>query len=201
MSYPVMLNLKGRRVVFVGGGRETEIKVRALVEAGARVLLISPFEHPVSGLEWLRRSYVEGDLEGAWLAFAHTPDADTHRAVFAEAERRGIWCNAVDDPPHCSFTMPAVHRQGELVVSVSTGGRAPALAARLRERLAGELGTEYAAFLDLCPEVRQEVAQGYASFSERREVWYRIVDSPVLGLLREGRMDEARQAIDQAING
>lgn len=177
MSYPVMLRLEGRRVVFVGGGRETEEKVLGLVEAGAEVTLISPHEHPPLPVRWEKRAYREGDLEGAWLVFCHLPDPAGHAPIFAEAERRGIWCNAVDDPPHCAFTMPAVHRQGELVVAVSTQGVAPALSARLRQRFARELGPEYAAFLERARTLRGEIQQRYPTFAERREAWYRVVDA------------------------
>ena len=148
--YPVMLDLRGRRVLFVGGGWETEAKVRGLLEAGAEVTLLSPFEHP--GLEplvhsgrisWLRRGYRRGDLAGFRLCFAHPPDRSLNALIAREARERGVWLNAVDDPAHCDFILPAVHRQGDLVIAVSTGGAAPALGVRIKQRLAEEYGPEY----------------------------------------------------------
>lgn len=171
-----MLRLHGRKVVFVGGGRETLEKVRSLVDSGADVTLIGDYP-PMPGVRVLRRPYMDGDLEGAWLVFAHLPDPGQHGPIFAEAERRGIWCNAVDDLPHCAFTMPAVHRQGDLVVAVSTGGAAPALASRLKDRFARELGPEFASFLESARTLRSELQQRYQTFPERRDAWYAAVDS------------------------
>ncbi len=157
-----MLALENRRVVFYGGGRETAEKVRGLEEAGARVDLLA-------------RGYREGDLEGAWLVFAHRPGNEGHAEIFAAAERGGVWCNAVDDKPHCAFTMPAVHRQGDLTIAISTNGVAPALAARLRAKFQREVGPEYAAFLEYARALRPTLT--HATFEERRAAWYAIVDA------------------------
>lgn len=161
-----MLDLRGKKVLFVGGGRETDEKVAGLREAGALVRLVDEFQ--------------ERDLDGAWLVFAHARDNAGHDRIFAEAERRGIWCNAVDDKPHCAFTMPAVHRQGDLTVAISTNGTAPALAARLRQRFARELGPEYAEFLQRAKSLRRTL--DHPTFDERKEAWYQVVDEFLLSL-------------------
>ncbi|AEB12600.1 precorrin-2 dehydrogenase/sirohydrochlorin ferrochelatase family protein [Marinithermus hydrothermalis] len=204
--FPVMLDLKGRPVVFVGGGGETEAKVQRLVEAGARVTLISPEAHPAleplaaaGRIRWERRAYREGDLAGAVLAFAHPKDPAVTGRVFAEAERRGVFLNAVDAPRHASFILPAVHRQGDLVVAVSTSGKAPALAVRLKERFARELGPEYAAFLELLGGLREEVARRVPGFAARRRLWYALVDSKALEWLRTGQPQRAQAQLRAVI--
>lgn len=204
--YPVLLDLSARPVVVVGGGEVAEVKVAGLVAAGARVTVIAPHLTPTlrqwaktARLAWLPHPYREGDLEGAFLAFAATDTPDTNQAVWEEAQRRRIPLNSADDPPRCSFILPAVHRQGELVVAVSTGGKAPALAVRLRDRIAGILGEGFAPYLELLGSYRREITDRSVTFAQRREVWYRIVDSDALDLVRVGDLAAARRLVSRLI--
>jgi uroporphyrin-III C-methyltransferase/precorrin-2 dehydrogenase/sirohydrochlorin ferrochelatase len=195
--YPVLLDLRGRRAVVVGGGAVAEAKVGPLLDAGAAVTLVAPTLTPglalrvrEVGLAHVARAYVAGDLEGAHLAIAATDDPDVNHAVHAEAEARGVLINVVDDPPYCGFILPSILRRGDLVVAVSTSGNAPALAVRIRERIERELGEEYARFLALAGSLRKPLAEKYPDFQVRKRLWYRLVDSDVLALLRAG--DEPR---------
>ncbi|HXL10858.1 MAG TPA: NAD(P)-dependent oxidoreductase, partial [Gemmatimonadales bacterium] len=119
--YPAFLDLRGRCAVVVGGGAIAEQKVAGLLEAGARVSVISPSvsrqleDLEVGGRITIeRRPYRPGDLAGAFLAIAATDDRAANRAVWDEAQARGVLLNAVDDLPHCSFIAPAIHRQGDV---------------------------------------------------------------------------------------
>lgn len=196
--YPVYLDLRGRRCVVVGGGAVALQKSRELRDAGAIVTVIS--RQPSAELHAAaaegrlaleRRDYVEGDLEGAFLVFAERGDDALLARVFAEAEARGIFCNAQDRLPYCSMIAPAVLRRGDLTVAISTAGRAPALAVRLRDELAARLGPEYAELLELAAALRPRIAESVPDFDERRQRWYALVDSDVLELLREGRRHDA----------
>ena len=198
--YPVLLDLRGRRAVVIGGGTVAEGKIGPLLEAGAVVTVIAPVL--TAGLSLrarecrvahLARRYLQGDLAGAHLAIAATDDAEVNHAVHAEAESRRIPINVVDDPPYCSFILPSILRRGDLVVAVSTSGHAPALAVRIRERLERELGEEYGRFLELAGEIRAPLAARFPDFQIRKRLWYRLVDSDVLGLLRAGDEARARQ--------
>src|SRR5204862_74193 len=124
-----------------GGGAVAEQKVLGLRSAGAHVTVVSPeptlrLAHLATGgeIELRRRPYRSGDLAGAWLAIAGTDDRAVNARVWAEAEREGVLLNAVDDLDHCSFIAPAIHREGDITVAVSTSGKSPALAARPRQR-------------------------------------------------------------------
>ncbi|MCS7174097.1 MAG: bifunctional precorrin-2 dehydrogenase/sirohydrochlorin ferrochelatase [Armatimonadetes bacterium] len=194
-----MLDLRGRRCVVVGGGGEAERKVAQLLEVGAEVVVVAgEVTERLRGwaqegrIRWEARGYRWGDLAGAWLAISAPEDRGVNREVREEAEALGVWLNAVDDPARCSFLVPAVYRQGDLVVAVSTSGKAPALAVRIRDEVAGRLGPEYAAFLELAGEVRAELVRRVPEFERRRGVWYRIVDSEVLEHLRRGAVGLAR---------
>lgn len=202
--YPVYLSLAERLVVVKGGGPVAERKVDGLLRCGARVRVVAPELTPELArlaengeIEHLARPYRPGDLEGAALVLAEPGDQASDAEFFAEAERRGIFANVEDDLDHCSFIMPAVVRRGDLVVAISTSGRAPAMAVRLRERLERELGPEYAALLELAGRLRRPLARDAPEFEERRRRWYELVDSNVLALFRDGRAVEARERAEQ----
>ena len=182
---PVVLDLRGRSCLVIGSGPLAEEKVRGLLAAGAAVT------H--------RTSYEESDLEGMVLAIVCGQPPEVAEAVWQEAQRRNVLLNTVDDPPRCGFIAPAVVRRGDLAGAISTNGKAPALAVRLRQRLEGELGEEYGRFLSLAGTVRAPLASLHPDFGERRELWYRLVDSDVLDLLRQGEEDAARARFEEIL--
>ena len=197
--YPVLLDLAGRRSVVVGGGTIAEGKVGALVAAGARVTVIAPAltptlaaQHRAGRFAHVARGYEPGDLSGAFLVIGATDDPEVNHAVHAEAVTVGALINVVDDVPYCGFILPSVLRRGDLTVAVSTAGHAPALAVRIRERLERELGDEYGRFLELAAELRAPLARAVPEFQHRKAIWYRLVDSDVLTLLRAGQDQRAR---------
>ncbi|HSW51420.1 MAG TPA: bifunctional precorrin-2 dehydrogenase/sirohydrochlorin ferrochelatase [Bryobacteraceae bacterium] len=183
--YPVVLGLEGKRCLVIGDAFGAEEKARGLGEHGAVVTR--------------RPDYEEGCLEGFFLVIAATGDGALNARIAAEAGRMGILCNAVDDPPHCNFIFPAIHRQGDLTVAVSSGGKSPAVAARLRDRIAAGVGPEYGRLLELLGELRKELAARFPDFDERRRLWYRLADSEALSLLRDSRGDEAGRLVRELI--
>jgi len=185
--FPVMLDLAGRQCAVFGAGLPAEEKAAALRSAGAAVRLI---EDPPCA----------ADLDGVFLAVSTLTDSAVNGMLFAEAKRRGVLFNAIDAPPNCGFYFPAVHRQGQLVVALSTSGHCPALAVRLKERLAGWIGPEYGQFVRLTAGIRSRIRESGLPFRERRRIWYRIVDSPALDLLRAGRQADAEWAIVQILD-
>jgi phosphoadenosine phosphosulfate reductase len=202
-----MLDLRGRSCVVVGGGEVAGQKVEGLLAAGAAVTVIAPAlttglrSSAAEGvIAWRPRDFREGDLSGAYLAFAATDSSAANRLVREEAERLRIPINAADDPPNCSFILPAIHRDGDLVVAVSSSGKAPAVAARLRDQIAEELGEGFGTYLDLLGELRAEVRALYQTFEERRRVWQRIARSEALAVVRDGDLAKARRLLRELIH-
>lgn len=137
-GYPLLLHLEHRRVVVVGAGQVATRRVRALVEAGAEVVVFAPAgtaEMATLPVTWHRRPYADGDVAGAWLAHTATDDPAVNAAVSAEAERYGVWCVRADDAAESSAWVPAVLRAEGLTVAVNAG-RDPRRARAVRDALA-----------------------------------------------------------------
>jgi len=206
-GYPAILLLEGRLAVVVGAGAVAERKVRTLLDAGAKVRVVAPDStKKVRGLadagdiELVDRRYERGDLAGAAAVVAATDDEDVNRGVFAEATSAGIPVNVVDNVSLCTFIAPSIVRQGDLVLAISTGGNAPALAVRIRERMEKEFGEEYARFLELMGELREEVKVP-GDQGARAAAWYRVVDGDVMDLVRAGDIEAARARAKELLLG
>ncbi len=202
MQYPVNLVLDGRRCLVVGGGRVALRKVEGLLACGARVTVVAPRVDPalrgLPGVVVAERPWQADDMAGMWLVIAATDDPSVNRAVFDEGQRRGVWVNGADDPANCSFTLPSVVRRGDLQVTVSTGGRSPALATWLRRRLEGEIGPEYAVLLDLLASERDGLKA--AGKSTEGLDWQSALDSDMLGLIRNGDLAHARERLQTCLS-
>ncbi|MGE3619779.1 MAG: bifunctional precorrin-2 dehydrogenase/sirohydrochlorin ferrochelatase [Acidimicrobiia bacterium] len=200
VPYPVNLRLEGRAVLVVGGGPVAAGKVRGLVEAGAVVRVVAPEvaeDITAQPVEVERRPYRRGEVAGYRLVVAATGDPATNQAVFDDGEAAGVWVNAVDDPDRCSVTLPARVARGDLLVTVSTGGRSPALSAWLRARFEDQLGPEYEVLLDVLAGARSRLRDEGRTASPAD--WRGALDSGMLDLIREGRQADARARLDAAL--
>jgi precorrin-2 dehydrogenase/sirohydrochlorin ferrochelatase len=165
MGYiPIFLDVAGRDCLVVGGGEVAARKAGALLDAGAKVTVVSPRLSPamneiVAGgrVTHIARDYQRGDIAGCVLAYAATDDSRLHRELAAEARALGIPINVVDVPELCTFIAPAVVKRGALQVAISTGGASPAFAARLRRELEDRFGSEYALALEVLHAARRRL--------------------------------------------
>jgi precorrin-2 dehydrogenase len=196
-SYPVNLLLAGKRCLVVGGGEVARQKVGGLVDGGAAVHVVAPTVDEgiasMPGVTVERRSYRRGEVAGYWFVVTAADHPETNRAVFLDGEANGVWVNSADDPENCSATLPARVRRGNLLVTVSTGGRSPALSTWLRRRLEAEFGPEYESLLDLVAEERD--ARRRSGETIAASDWQSALDSGMLDLVREGRIAEARDRL------
>ena len=175
MGYiPIFLDVTGRHCLVVGGGEVAARKVESLVEAGARVTVVSP--RLSASMETLvvrgqavhvARCYQHGDIGGCVLAYAATDDPKLHRELAGEARALGIPINVVDVPDLCTFIAPAVVKRGALEIAISTGGASPAFAARLRRELEDKFGPEYALALEVMRAARRRLHAGEMDPAER----------------------------------
>jgi len=177
----MFLKLKSRPCLVVGAGRIAESKIPGLLDAGAEVRVVAP-EANEAVTEWARagkiswdaRRFDPADLDGVVLVIAATSTADVNETVFREAHRCNVLCNAVDDPENCDFYYPAVVRRGALQIAISTGGRSPALAQRLRQELEEQFGPEYAEWVDQLGAARAELFSREIEPETRRQKLHEI---------------------------
>jgi precorrin-2 dehydrogenase / sirohydrochlorin ferrochelatase len=200
--YPVNLRITDRLCVVVGGGGVALRKVKGLLEAKGRIRVISPIvERELRVLadrgkiEWLQRSYAEGDLQGAFLVFAATSDRDTQQLIKREAERSAVMINSADDPGGSDFHVPAHFRRGKMLITISTGGGSPALAKKIREQLEEEIGPEYEAVVDLLALIRERLLGGQDEAAMHTELFRRLLYMGVVDLLLQANWFELQMLL------
>ena len=175
--FPMFVKLSGRCCLVVGGGYIAESKVGSLLTSGASVTVVSPAltaslrrQERQGAFAWLARRFAVSDLDGAFLVIAATSDDAVNDLIFQEADRRGVLCNAVDQPPRCHFYFPAVVRRGALQIAISTAGLSPSLAQHLRKELEAEFAPEYAEWLAWLGAVRQALMARSIDFGTRKHL-------------------------------
>jgi uroporphyrin-III C-methyltransferase/precorrin-2 dehydrogenase/sirohydrochlorin ferrochelatase len=172
--FAAFLKLNGRPCLVVGAGKVAESKIESLVRCGAEVRVVAPEATEAvraaaraGKIVWERRAFEPSDLTGVFLVVAATPSRGLHEQIFAQAQREGILCNAVDQPERCDFYYPAVVRRGPLQIAVSTSGRAPLLAQQIRKQLEAQFGPEYGPWTEQIGRARSQILAVQASSEER----------------------------------
>jgi precorrin-2 dehydrogenase / sirohydrochlorin ferrochelatase len=200
---PVLIDLKYYPVLIIGGGRVAERKVLTLIRAGASIRLVSPtITARLSAL--VRRGTIErvprrfrfGDLKRAALVYVCTSDASVSRLIGSWAKREGKLVNLADLPEQSSFFVPATVNRGDLMIAISTCGKSPALARKVRIELAERFGEEYGDLLRILGAVRRRLLERPdGSTSQRAVIFRRLVDSDLLNLLRNRRSRKAQELV------
>ena len=175
--FPAFIKLVGRPCLVVGAGSIATSKIDSLLRTGAHVTVIAPNAKPeiaaltaTRRITWHRREFHAEDLSGVFLSIAATADNSVNRAVFLESQKRGILCNAVDDPPHCDFYFPAVVRRGDLQIAISTAGESPSIAQRFRREIEGALDESIGQWLQFVGALRREIIASQPPSEERKKL-------------------------------
>jgi precorrin-2 dehydrogenase/sirohydrochlorin ferrochelatase len=199
---PIFLNMTARLAVVVGGGAVGQRKARTLLAAGAQVRLVCLEDQPATaewaGVDWRAEAYRPAHLQGAALVFA-AATAAVNRQVVADAQQQGIWVNACDDPEAADFFLPATVRRGTFVVAIGTGGAAPALARRVRQRLERQYDDAFGRWVALLAELRPVVLAQVADPLRRRDLFDKLCHWRWLRRLRQETDDQVRTAMQALI--
>jgi siroheme synthase-like protein len=198
---PIFVKLRDRLVVVVGGGTIAEGKIDGLFAAEARVRVVAPQVTPAIAqwieqgkVEWRAKTFAPVDLDGAFLVIAATSAPGVNEAVFAEADSNGILCNAVDDIEHCHFYYGSVLQRGDLQIAISTNGKSPALAQRLRLQLEKRFGPEYELWLAWLGAARDLLRAGEGSADSKKVLLHHLASAPMFErFLQEARKQRAGQ--------
>ena len=195
--YPVSLDIKNRKCLVVGGGGVGTRKVMTLIDCDAKVTVVSPdvrgklLELADRGLIILeKRPYRETDLDGMFLVIGTTDDEELNRQISMDAEKLNMLCNIADHPEVCNFILPSIVNRGDLTISISTSGKSPALAKRLRIELEEQFGNEYAEFLRLMGAIRKKLLSQKHEPEAHKHLFEKLISGGLLDMIRGNRKDE-----------
>jgi siroheme synthase-like protein len=183
---PVFIRLENRAVTVVGAGTVALAKIEILLRTGCAITVVAP--QAVNGVReladqklliWRTRVFEPADLDGAFLVIAATNDPAVNRSVYVEAGRRSILSNAVDDPPNCDFYFGSVVARGDLQIAVSTAGKSPALAQRLRREIDDQLPHDLGPWLDEIGVLRGEIRASMPAGADRNVLLHELVERPL----------------------
>ncbi len=206
--YPIFVDLKDQGVLVVGGGEVAERKIKNLLTHGCRVSIASPNLTPYlkalvdrGEVRLIDPASLDESLHEVFMVIAATDDPMLNSKIASKAKKRGILVNSVDQPGDCTFIMPSIVKSGDLQIAISTAGKSPALAKKIRGELESTFGPEYASFIELLGLLRRElIAKGRPS-SDNKIVFQRLVSSPLLELIKEGKVEGVRSTLSSILGG
>ena len=195
--YPVHLDIQNRNCLVVGGGAVGTRKVAALLDCGANVTVISPeVSHQlrdlaISGLIKLReRPYQSGDLNGMFLVIGATDDEGQNRQISSDADHLNTLCNIADRPESCNFILPSIVQRDDLVITISTSGKSPALAKKLRKTLEYQFGKEYGVFLKLMGAIRKKLLSQSHKPETHKHLFEQLIAADLIAMIQKGKTEE-----------
>lgn len=191
--YPIFLDLDNQKVLVVGGGEVAERKIRNLLIYGCQISIISPHLTPhlkemvaKRRIHHLPHESLGTVMDDAFMVIAATDDPKVNSQIASQAKERGSLVNVVDQPGDCNFIMPSIVKRGDLQIAISTAGKSPALAKKLRKEMERMFGPEYDSFLDLLGMIRKKLLSRGQAPSRNKIVFQELVDSNLLDLIKKG---------------
>ncbi|MDL2281384.1 bifunctional precorrin-2 dehydrogenase/sirohydrochlorin ferrochelatase [Selenomonadales bacterium OttesenSCG-928-I06] len=207
--YPIHLNIAGKNCAVIGGGQVATRKIKLLLECDAKIFLFSPtVTEYISELAkenliiWQKHTYMPGDLlkQPFYLVICATDDSKVNEKAALEAKSTGALVDVVDKPNLSDFIVPANFSRGDLQITVSTSGKSPALAKSLKNDLKEQYGEEYGIYLELISQIRTELKDTLSTSNDREDFWRRAFDLDILNLLKEGKVEQAKERIINAVS-
>lgn len=206
--YPIFVDLKDQGVLVVGGGEVAERKIKNLLTHSCRIYVSSPdltsyLKALVDRGEVLLidPDSLDESLDTVFMVIAATDDPALNSRIASKAKKRGILVNSVDQPRDCTFIMPSIVKSGDLQIAISTAGKSPALAKKIRGELENTFGPEYASFIELLGLLRRELISKGRPSPDNKIIFQRLVNSPLLGLFKEGNREGVINTLSSILGG
>ena len=202
--YPILLRLKGKPVLVIGGGKVAERKVESLLKYSAKVFLVSRGLTP--GLQklldenkivFLGQEFCESYLDGKFLVIVATNDPLFNRSIADKARQKGVLVNVVDQPSDCDFIVPSVVKRGDLIISISTSGKIPFISKKIREKLESMYGSEHRIALEIMATVRQALIR--AGKQDKEKVYEKLYNSDILRKIKSKDVEGVVRIIARAL--
>jgi len=195
--YPVNLDIQNRNCLVVGGGSVGTRKVMTLLDCGAIVTVVSPditaklLELANNGSIVLqKRTYQASDLGGMFLVIGTTNNEKLNRQINSDAQRLNILCNIADRPEDCNFILPSIVKRGDLLITISTSGKSPALAKKLRKELEKEFGEEYGEFLRLMGAIREKLLRKKHEPEAHKQIFEQLINKGLVQMIRDQKKED-----------
>ena len=195
--YPIFLDIKGRDCLVVGGGEVGTRKVKMLLECGASVTVVSIDTTETltclaeeQRIALVTRAYRSSDLDNRFLIIGATNDEELNQQISMGAEKNSQLCNIADRPAACNFILPAIVAQGDLVLAISTCGKSPAFAKKLRKDLEKQFGKAYAVFLELMGAIRSRLLLEKHTPEQHKPLFQKIIDSDIISWIENRQFEK-----------
>lgn len=203
-SYPLILDLKNKPVLVVGAGVISYQKCEMLLKSGAKITVISPelnavFRKVKSKVKWIKKKYDGRTLEPYYLVVAATNDPACHRTLFVKARKQKKWINVVDVPKFCNVIVPAQIQKGKILLSISTGGHAPAFSGYLKKYFEGYLTPDLVKFADLLAKLRPQIKRQIPTLEGRKAFWMHLITKNNIKKASSGKISLFNAAINKEI--
>ncbi len=200
--YPIFLDLDNKKVIVVGGGEVAERKIKNLLIYDCQIYLISPhltphLNHLVTKkkIHHIPHESLDKFMDDTFMIIAATDDPEANRKIASQAKEHGLLINAVDQPEDCNFIMPSIIKRGDLQIAISTAGKSPALAKKIRKEIEVWFGPEYSSFIELLGLLRKKLLSQGKPPSKNKIIFQKLVDSNLLKLIREGNWNGVRATL------
>ena len=204
--YPINLDIRNRNCLVVGGGSVGTRKVITLLNCGAAVTVISPRATEelqelarAKSINLRNRSYRATDLKEVFLVIGATDDENLNQKISKDAESRNILCNIADRPAACNFILPSIVHRGDLVITISTSGKSPALAKKLRKTLERQFGDEYAELLHLMGAIREKLLGQAHEPEAHKHLFNQLIDNGLLEMIHDGRKGDMNRLLKNTL--
>ena len=200
--YPIFLDLDSQKIIVVGGGEVAERKIRNLLTYGCQIYIVSPHLTPhlkqliaKKKIHHIPYESLGKLMDDAFMIIAATDDPEVNSQIASQAKERGLLVNAVDQPGDCNFIMPSVVKQGDLQIAISTAGKSPALAKKIRKEMEIMFGPEYDSLIALLGLLRIELLSRGKPPSKNKVIFQELVDSSLLELIKKGDWNGVRATL------
>jgi len=203
--FPMFMQLAGRQCLVVGAGKVGEPKIGGLLETGARIRVVALDAGPAvrewalaGKIELELRAFSSDDLQGAFLVVVATASRTLNERIYHEAQRLGVLCNVVDVPDLCDFFYPSIVRRGDLQIAVSTAGKSPSLAQKIRQQLEKQFGAGYTAWVAELGETRRLILASDLDRERKLDLLHSLASRKAV----EAAIAESRELVpDLAVKG
>ena len=204
--YPIFLDLDNQKVLVVGGGKVAERKIQNLLRYGCQIYIVSPHLTPrlkqlvaKKKIHSLSHEALSLALDEAFMVIAATDDPEVNSQIASQAKERGLLINAVDQPEDCNFIVPSIVQRGDLQIAISTAGKSPALAKRIRKEMEVTFGPEYTSLIELMGLLRTRLLAQENLSSENRIMFEKLVNSNLLELIKKGNVHGVKNTLESIL--